>query len=116
MSRILGGFETILLFSLLELDQDAHSVAIRRLIEERTGRITSPGAVHTALVRLERRGLIASRADAEPPKRGGRPRRYYTLTEAGVEQLHESHEALRHMAAGLEGKLARAASGSSAGS
>lgn len=112
MGRLLGGFETILLFAVLDLDEGAHGVAIRRLIEDRTGRVTSPGAVHTALDRLERRGMVASRTADAPPSRGGKPRRFYTLTRAGARALRGSHEVVRQMAEGLEGKLARASAGS----
>ena len=110
MGRLLGGFETILLFAVLELDEGAHGVAIRRAIEERTGRTVSPGAVHTALDRLERRGLVRSRTADAPPSRGGRPRRFYRLTREGAATLRQSHEATVRMAAGLDAKLARAAS------
>ncbi|MGI9626504.1 MAG: PadR family transcriptional regulator [Longimicrobiales bacterium] len=111
MSRILGGFETILLFALLELDDDAYGVAIRKAIKARTRRTVSPGAVHTALLRLERRGLVQSETDETPPKSGGRPRRYYELTEEGARALRGSHAAITQMAAGLEARLRNAAPG-----
>lgn len=115
MSRLLGGFESILLFAVLELDGVAHSVRIRRTIEERTGRVVSPGAIHTALDRLEKRELVSSKTGASSPKHGGRPRRFYSLTAGGAAALHESHGAIRQMADGLEKQLAKAASAPSGG-
>lgn len=115
MGRLLGGFETILLFAVLDLEDKAHGVAIRRLIEERTGRVTSPGAVHTALDRLERRELVASETADSPPSRGGKPRRFYTLTRAGAHALRGSHDVVSRMADGLDAKLARASAGPARG-
>lgn len=105
MGRLLGGFETVLLFAVLELDDDAHGVSIRRLIEERTGRTTSPGAVHTALDRLQKRNLVESSTADRPPARGGRPRRFYRLTAAGAAALRESHTAVLRMAEGASPRL-----------
>ena len=59
MQRFLGEFEQLLLLALLTTDE-TYGVEIRRAIEERTGRTISPGAVYTALDRLERRGLVRS--------------------------------------------------------
>ncbi len=106
MGRMLGGFETVLLFAVLELEDGAHGVSIRRLIETRTGRTTSPGAVHTALDRLQKRGLVDSSTADAPPSRGGRPRRFYELTPKGVRALRESHAAVLSMAQGTAARLA----------
>lgn len=111
MGRMLGGFETVLLFAVLELDDQAHGVSIRRLIEARTGRSTSPGAVHTALDRLQKRGLVESATADAPPSRGGRPRRFYALTPQGALALRESHSAVLRMAQGTAARLADLPSG-----
>ncbi len=51
----------------------------------------SLGALHPALQRLERDGLVQSRVRA----RGvGRPRRYYELTAEGVGESHRLRQAL----------------------
>ena len=113
MSKHLGEFEQLLMFALLELDADAHGVTIRQAIEERTGRQVSPGAVYTALERLESRGLVASRIGDTTPARGGRRRKYYDLEPAGAEILKRSYDTLTSMAQGLESKLAGLASAAS---
>ena len=69
MSKHLGEFEQLLMFALVELEGDAHGVTIRRAIEDRTGRQVSPGAVYTALERLESRGFVSSRAGDTTPER-----------------------------------------------
>lgn len=94
----LGEFEQILLLALLTAGDETYGVAIRRAIEERTGRTVSPGAVYTALDRLERRGLVMSRLGDPTAQRGGKRKRYYRLEAAGEKLLRESQRALARMA------------------
>lgn len=102
----LGEFEQLLLFALLHLGEDAHGAAIRRTILERTGRESSPGAIYTALDRLEEQGLVTSRLGDATPRRGGRRRRHYDIEPAGQLALAEAWETVRSMAEGVEGLLA----------
>jgi PadR family transcriptional regulator len=105
MRTYLGEFEQLLLFALLHLDGNAYGARIRQAIEARTGRVVSPGAIYTALDRLERRGLVASRLGDPTAQRGGKRKRYYTLQPAGVELLRRSHDALARMANGLKPRM-----------
>ena len=43
--EFLGAFEQLLLFAVLRLGDDAYGVAIRDMLEERTGRAYSAGAI-----------------------------------------------------------------------
>ncbi|HEX6535020.1 MAG TPA: helix-turn-helix transcriptional regulator [Gemmatimonadaceae bacterium] len=92
----LGSLELAALLAVARLGEDAYGLAIRRDLAERTGRDYSVGAVHTTLQRLEDKGLVASRASAPIPVRGGRSRRQFTLTRAGTQALREAR---RHAAA-----------------
>ena len=105
MGRVLGEFEQLLLFALLELEDDAYGASIVRTIEERTGRDVSPGAVYTALDRLGTRGLVSSSVGEPTPERGGRRRKYYRMEPEGALELSRSIEVLRSMSAGLLPKL-----------
>jgi PadR family transcriptional regulator PadR len=105
MRTYLGEFEQLLLFALLQLDDDAYGARIREYIEARTGRTVSPGAVYTALDRLETRGLVSSALGEPTPQRGGKRKRYYRIEPDGAELLRRSHEALARMARGLKPKL-----------
>jgi DNA-binding PadR family transcriptional regulator len=110
MRTYLGEFEQLLMLALVHLDEDdAYGTRIRAEIEARTGRSVSPGAVYTALERLERRGLVASRLGDPTPLRGGKGKRHYRLQPAGLELLHRTQQALARMAGGLEpfGRLVR---------
>lgn len=107
MSGALGEFEHVLLFALVGLGGEAHGLAIRELVERETGRRRSPGAVHITFERLEGRGFVESRLGEPTPVRGGRRKRFYTLTPAGAQALKASHELLRRMAAGRVRRLDR---------
>ena len=101
MRTYLGEFEQMLLFALVHLDEEAYGARIRQAIEVRTGRVVSPGAIYTALDRLERRGLVSSRLGDPTAQRGGKRKRHYRMEPAGVELLRKSHDALARMARGL---------------
>ena len=101
----LGEFELLLLLALLQARDEVYGVQIRALIEERTGRTVSPGAVYTALDRLERRNLVSSRLGEPTQQRGGKRKRYYRLEPQGTELLRRSQDALARMARGLTPKL-----------
>jgi DNA-binding PadR family transcriptional regulator len=98
MRVFLGEFEQILLLALQAAGREAYGVEIRRLIEERAGRSASPGAIYTALDRLERRGLVSSRLGEPTAQRGGKRKRYYRLEAAGETLLRESQRALARLA------------------
>lgn len=101
MPESLGEFEQLILLAILRLRQDAYGVAIRRTIEDATGRDVSAGAVYTALGRMETRGLVASRIGETAPERTGQRRKYYEVEPAGAAALYRSYEAVRTMAKGL---------------
>ena len=101
----LGSFEQLLLLALLRLGDDTYGVPIRDEIEDRTGRVISPGAIYTALDRLETRGLVRSRLGEPTPERGGKRKRHYRLTSKGGAALAEAHASLAQMARGLAPKL-----------
>lgn len=96
----LGEFEQALLFALLHLDGMAHGGAIQQEIERRTGRSVSPGAVYTAMDRMEGRGFVRSSLAEGGPARGGRRRKLYRLLPAGASALEASWDRLRRMAEG----------------
>jgi DNA-binding PadR family transcriptional regulator len=98
MRTHLGEFEQLLLLALAHAPGEIYGVQIRLVIEERTGRTVSPGAVYTALDRLERRGLVRSRLGEPTAERGGKRKRYYRLEAAGASLLGASQRALASMA------------------
>lgn len=88
----LGEFEEIVLLTIGVLQGDAYGVAIKLEIEKRTERKPSIGALHSALSRLEDKGFIESREGGATKSRGGRRKRYYTITAAGKRTLVKANE------------------------
>lgn len=105
MSRALGEFEQLILFALVQLEDEAYGASIGRAIEERTGRQVSAGAIYTALDRLAARGLVTAEVGEPTPERGGRRRKYYTLEPQGAIELRRSVDVIRSMSDGLIPKL-----------
>jgi PadR family transcriptional regulator PadR len=105
MRTFLGEFEQLLLLALFTVDGEAYGAEIRQRIEARTGRTVSPGALYTALDRLEQRGLVSSRLGEPTAQRGGKRKRYYRLEPTGAKLLAESQRALARMAGGAVPKL-----------
>ena len=101
----LGEFEYAVLLSVLHLDEGASAVPIREVIEQRTGRPVARGALYTGLDRLESKGCLKSRMGDPSDERGGKARRYYAVTAAGLKALRATHEAFSSLTKGLESIL-----------
>src|SRR5688572_28003966 len=97
----LGEFEQLILLAILRLGDDAYGVTIRAELADRAGRTVAPGALYTALERLETKGLITSRMSDPTPQRGGRAKRIVTATAAGVEALTRALRAYERLLEGL---------------
>jgi len=74
-------------------------------IEAQTGRKIARGALYTALDRLETKGCLRSRVGDPLPERGGRARRFFTVTPAALRALKASRLALMRLWHGLESIL-----------
>lgn len=96
-NRFLGEFEQMIVAAVLRLGDDAYGVAIIEDIERNTGRDVRSGALSVTLDRMEKKGLLRSRLGDPSEHRGGRPRRYVEVTEAGLEAARESRSALLSM-------------------
>jgi PadR family transcriptional regulator PadR len=100
--RALGEFEQLILLALVALPaEECYGVPIRELIEQRTGRALSAGAVYTALERLTARGFVSSALGAPTAERGGRRKRMYRLETTGARELTRSVQTLQGMSEGL---------------
>lgn len=97
----LGEFEQVVLLAILRLGDDAYGVTIRREITECTERDPAPGALYTTLDRLEEKGMATSRYGDPSPVRGGRARRYFTVTPPGVRAVAQAQRAYQRLLKGL---------------
>ena len=75
------------------------------LLADRSHRRLARGALYTSLERLEAKGLVSSRLGEPLAVRGGRARRYFTVTAAGLEALRDARQAVTNLSRGLEGLL-----------
>jgi PadR family transcriptional regulator, regulatory protein PadR len=98
----LGEFEQIVLLAVLRLGDTAYGVTILSEIAERTGRNVSPGALYTTLHRMEDKGLVTFRDGNPTPERGGRAKRFVTVTREGRDALASAQAAYRNLMEGLD--------------
>ena len=103
----LGEFELMVILAVLRLDTEAYAVPIREEIEKEARRSVARGALYTSLERMERKGLLESRMGDPTPERGGRARRYYSVSPMGVRAVQQSQDALARLSKGLESVLGK---------
>lgn len=82
--EFLGEFEELVLTMVGILQEDAYGNAIVNEIRERTGREVNLSAVHVTLYRLEDKGYLKSHMGGATHERGGRRKRIFTITSAGL--------------------------------
>ena len=95
MSReSLGHFELLVLLALMRQGEDAYGVPIAREIERSTGKPVILASVYNTLERLEEKGLIRSAVGQPTPERGGRRKRYFSMTASGLREVRAAKKAL----------------------
>jgi PadR family transcriptional regulator, regulatory protein PadR len=88
----LGEFEEVVLLTVGILFSEAYGVAIIDEIERRLNRKVSIGALQTVLRRLERKGYLTSAFGEATNVRGGKRKRYFSLTSLGSRVLRVTQE------------------------
>jgi len=88
----LGEFEEIVLLTVGVLYGNAYGVAIKDEIETRTERNVSVGALQSALRRMEKKGYLLSKLGEPSPERGGKPKRFFSITAFGKKALDHSRD------------------------
>lgn len=88
----LGEFEEIVMLTVGVLYGEAYGVSVKKEIEERLNRKVSVGALQSALKRLEDKGYLDSKEGESTSERGGRPKRYFSLTASGKKAMAATRE------------------------
>jgi DNA-binding PadR family transcriptional regulator len=101
MPDVIGSFEQAVLLAIIHLNKDAYGRAVFNDVQRRLNRDVSAGAVYTTLERLETEGLVSSRLAPGTAIRGGRARRYFVATGAGVRALNEARCAVESLWQGI---------------
>lgn len=89
----LGEFEELVLTMVGILQGEAYGNSVVKEIEERVGRTVNLSAVHVTMYRLEDKGLIRSHMAGATQVRGGRRKRLFVITNAGLATLKAMKEA-----------------------
>lgn len=88
----LGEFEELVLLTVAILDEGAYAVSVTQELEQKTGRSVGFSAVHTTLERLEEKGFLSSMMGGATAERGGRRKRFFTVTTFGRKALHQTRQ------------------------
>jgi DNA-binding PadR family transcriptional regulator len=84
MRGFIGEFEELVLLTIACLGQVAYGVAIKEDIEQRANRPISIGSLHSTITRLQEKGFVDSRLGEPSNERGGRRKRFFSLTKSGT--------------------------------
>ncbi len=88
----LGEFEEVVMLTVAILYGEAYGIAILDEMEKRLERKVSIGALQTVLRRLEKKGFLISEFGEATPERGGKRKRYFTVTKYGQKVLQETRD------------------------
>ena len=101
MPEAIGQFEETVLLAVVRLDKRAYGRAILNEIQVRLQRAVSAGAVYATLERLEAKGMVSSKLAPGTAARGGRARRYFAPTAAGIRAINDAKSATDSLWHGL---------------
>ncbi len=88
----LGEFEEIVKLTVAILHDEAYGIAIIEEMESRLKRKVSIGALQTVLRRLEKKGYLNSKFGEATKARGGKRKRFFSITAFGKKVLAEVKE------------------------
>ena len=87
MADVLGLFEQAVLVAVAHLRGNGYGRTILKEVQARLDREVTASAAYATLERLEAKGLVSSREGESTPARGGRAKRHFAITAAGVRAL-----------------------------
>jgi PadR family transcriptional regulator PadR len=85
----LGEFEEIVLLAVAVMNGQAYGIAVLFEITQQTGRELRLNQVHSALQRLEEKGMVKSAMGEPGTERGGKRKRIFSATAYGHRTLEE---------------------------
>ena len=98
----LGEFEELILLLVGIMGEEAYGLAIVGELKQQVNRTATIGAVHSALSRLEEKGLLISKLSGASKERGGRRKRIFEITASGKNALEISRDARTNLWAQYE--------------
>ncbi len=88
----LGEFEELVLLTVASLGTEAYAVSVKSYIADCANRGVNISAIHSSLYRLEDKGYLSSEFGGSTNKRGGKQKRYFRITSAGLAVLQQSKD------------------------
>lgn len=88
----LGEFEELVLLLVAAYNTEAYGVLILENLEKKLGKKVNISAVHVALKRIQNKGFVESSFGGITGERGGRRKKYYTITALGKNVLDRQYE------------------------
>jgi len=88
----LGEFEELILLLVAAFNKEAYGVLILENLEKKLEKKVNISAVHVALKRMENKGFVESSYGGITNERGGRRKKYYSITANGKKVLDRQYE------------------------
>lgn len=92
IQQTLGEFEELVLLTVAAMHNEAYGVSILDALEADLKKELNISAVHVVLRRMENKGFVKSRFGGITEERGGRRKRYYSVTASGKKMLDAQHD------------------------
>ncbi len=89
---MLTKLEELVLIAVMKLKDRAYGITIYQYVVQKTGNKVAVSSVYFPLERLVRKGYLESFKGDPTPKRGGMRKKYYALTQEGVNVLQANRE------------------------
>ncbi len=93
-STYLRDLELMILLVVLRLGDDAYGVPIARELKVHARREVSLANVYATLEGLQEKGYVSSELADPTPERGGRAKRYFSVTAQGLKKVRETQRIL----------------------
>lgn len=87
MATELTRLEEQILLTVWRLGEEAYGIAVYDHINKITGKNLAVGGIYYPLERLVKQGYLKAEQGEPTPVRGGKSKRYYRLTELGIEEM-----------------------------
>ena len=93
----LANLELMVMLVLIGLGEKTYGIPIGHEIETKCGREISLGSIYATLERLETKGFVSSELGEPIPERGGRAKKYFSVTAKGVREVRETQRVLKQL-------------------
>ena len=87
--RLLTRKEELIMLAVFHLGNEASLVNIRKFLNQHTKKMWSPGNVYVPLDSLTRKKYLDFSVGEPSPRRGGKAKKCYCLTDKGITALKE---------------------------